>query len=502
MPKFKNFHLTPASEWVTYTPEVQAIMRSLGGFPVNNAFIPLWDRAPTEKREMLILFGTYGSSKTTDRIQEHILLALTEPYFKCFYGRQVFEQAKKELHSSIVSTIKDMGFEGLFEFSEKPNGAKEISCIANGNKFKPFGCDDPSSMKGWDNATHIIVDELNEIEWKAWGMLYTRLRKRGAKKCFTGMFNNCDVYDDHWIRTTLLNKEIDLMDEKGKPIERNIIEHFSIYTDNYFIDHEDYKNGLIEQAGHDLERRNAYLTGAWGVKTTGQPFYKNFNQKLHVAYKEYNPKLALHATFDENVNPYLPVSIWQVDGKQAYCIWELAAKNPFNTLRWVCNEIEKIFGSNGYRHEGAFYIYGDATSRKDDTKLEKGKDFFVLAKEYLAHFNPKLRVSKSNPNVALRGNFINEVLGRNLYGLFITISTTCKNMIGDLTHTSEAPDGNGKDKTKQTVDGIRGVQPHGHFSDGGDYFLCEVWMSHFLKYKNGGKKQTWGFVPRVAHNEF
>lgn len=500
MPKFENYHLVAASTWVKLPPEKQALLRSAGGFPVNDTFIPVWERPVTFKRELIILFGSYGSSKTHDRILEHLLLSMTEKYFKCFYGRAVFDLAKSEFHSSIVSVIKREGWEDLFEYSEKPNGSKEISCKATGNKFKPFGCDDEESIgKGWDNATHILMDEMNQITFKQFGMLQSRARMQGAQKAFTGMFNNCDVFNDHWIVTDLFNEDAVLEDEKGKKIERNILKHFSLYTDNYFIDHEDYKAQLIEQAGSDMERRNAYLTGAWGVKTSGRPFYKNYGNRLHVGHAEYNPALALHVSFDENVVPYLPVSIWQVQGLNAYCIGEIAAVNPYNTLRWVCNQICRTYGKHGLDHKAGMVIYGDATSRKDDVKQEKGKDFFVLAKEYLEEFKPKLRVSKANPNIAMRGNFINDILGSNIFGLFITISPNCPTMIADLQNTSEAPDGTSKDKTKVKVNGIT-LQRWGHFTDTLDYFMCEAFMKYYLLFQHGGKRQKWASAPRQPHN--
>lgn len=502
MPTFPGFHLVPASTWVKLHPEKQQVLRNAGGFPVNDAFIPLWRRDATEKREIEVLYGTYGSSKTTDRITYLVISCLTDRYFKCFYGREVFDLAKKELHSTIVSTIKDMGFAHLFEFSEKPNGSKEILCIANGNKFKPFGCDDPDSVKGWDNPTHIFVDEMNQISFKSFGMLQSRLRKKGAKKWFCGCFNNCDVYEDHWIRTQLLNPEMDLVDDKGNVIVRNVIEHFSVFTDNYFIDQEDYKQTLIEQAGNDPERREAILLGKWGAKTTGQPFYKDFSQAMHVRPVQYNPKLALHVSFDENVNPYLPVGIFQVEGKHFYAIDEIAAENPCNKLRWVCKEIYERYGPSGKNHTAGMYIYGDATSLKEDTKLEKGKNLFTLAKEYLEHFKPSLRTTRANPNVAMRGNFINDVLSQNILGLHITLGQGCKHMIKDFLHTSESPDGNGKDKTKETVEGIRGVQRWGHFTDLFDYVFCRVYAAQYTQFQNGGTRPKWTMAPRTSHNSF
>jgi phage terminase large subunit len=500
MPRYEGFHIVPASKWVTLHPDKQALLRTAGGFPVNDVFIPLWERPYTTRRELVFPYGTYGSSKTHDRVLEHLVLAQQPTYFKCYYGRAVFDLAKSEFHSTIVSVIKREGWEDRFEYSEKPNGSKQIICRVTGHKFIPFGCDDEESIgKGWDDATHIMLDEVNQATFRQFGMLQSRLRKKGVPKTFTGMFNNCDVLEDHWLATEIFNTEKQLTDEQGKPIERNFIPHFSKYTDNYFIDHEEYRQQLIEQAGQDPERREAVLEGKWGVQATKHPFYKNFSQRMHVGPTEYNPRLPLHISWDENVNPYLPVGIFQLDGLNLYAIDEIAAVNPYNTLRWVCNEIYKRYGPMGHDHKAGVFIYGDATSVKDDVKTEKGANFFTVVKEYLDYFKPRLRVNKRNPNVAMRGNFINTVFERNIYGIFVTISPRCTHMIADLLHTVEAPDGT-KDKAKTTVDGVRGVQRWGHFSDLFDYLMCSAFERYYNLFQAGGKKRTWATGQRVAHN--
>lgn len=136
---------------------------------------------------------------------------------------------------------------------------------------------------------------------------------------------------------------------------------------------------------------------------------------------------------------------------------------------------------------------------KDDVKTEKGANFFTVVKEYLDYFKPRLRVNKRNPNVAMRGNFINTVFERNIYGIFVTISPRCTHMIADLLHTVEAPDGT-KDKAKTTVDGVRGVQRWGHFSDLFDYLMCSAFERYYNLFQAGGKKRTWATGQRVAHN--
>lgn len=495
-----GYHIVRASDWVTFPEAVQDELRKVGGFPVNDHFLTIWERPKTKKRVFLILYGTYGSSKTTDRIQELILECITDPYFKCYYGRQVFDLAKKEFHSSIVSTIKDLRLQDLFDFSESPNGSKVITCKANKNKFIPFGCDDPESIKGWDNPTHIMVDELNQISFKAFGMLQSRLRKMNAKKVFIGCFNNCDVFEDHWIVTELLNKERPLVDDKGNAIENNILEHFSLYTHNYFLDHEDYRNSLVQQAGGDIDRVSAILNGLWGSKSTGFPYYKMFSRGAHVGDVSYDPNLPLHISWDDNLNPYLPVGIFQLKGLEVRMIDEIAAKSPNNRLSWVCDELIRRYGPAGKNHKAGLFVYGDATSRKDDTKVERGMNFYTIIKKFLEQFKPQMRVSKLNPNVAMRGNFLNAIFGAEYAGIRIIIGRNCTNMIADLSNTSEAPDGT-KDKTKTVVDGIRGVQRWGHFTDLLDYMVCYAYTKYYEQYQRGGKTIEWRGAKRVAHNQ-
>lgn len=477
--------------------DYHAKARELGVIFLSDTFIPLWN----ETRGLMFLSGGYGSSKTTYAITRLLVKCLENKQFKCFYGRQAMTEVRVSLHSNIIREIKRNGWAELFEFSEKPTGSMEILCKSNGNKFIPFGCDDEASLKGWDNPTDVLIDEVNQISFFAFGLALTRLRCPGAELQMTCCFNNCDVYPDHWLKRYFYNEE-EIADEKVRKVieKKKIIKHHSCYLDNMFINQEEYLGNMILQAGGDPVRIEAICNGEWGVAMNAQPFYKNFNSKLHVLTCEYDPTLPLHVSWDENVNPYLPVGIFQIRGLNVYNIDEVAAENPYNTLRWVCNEICKRYGRYGKDHKAGMFIYGDATSKKDDVKQEKGKDFFKLAVEYLAEFHPKLRVGKSNPNVAMRGNFMNAVLGYNYSGIFINFDPSCKKMIADLMNIAEAPDGS-KDKTKVLVNGIR-AQRWGHFSDLLDYLICECFSKYYALYQNGGKPQQMIVQKRVAHNSF
>lgn len=490
MTKYPGFHLTPASQWVALLPDKRDMLRGLGGFAVNDSFIPIWERAPTKELELILFMGGYGSSKTTDRIQELILCAITDKYFRCYYGRDKFETAKKELQSNIITVIKDMGLEDLFTFSEKPNGSKEISCKANGNRFRPFGCNDPGSLKGIDNPTHIFVDEINYISFESFGTLLTRLRSKKGSKCFVGCFNTCDVLEDHWIRTVLLDRQNPIYDIEGNEIDFNIVEHFSTYKDNHFIDRKEYMQQMSVKAGGDPERMDAYINGTWGAKLSNMPFYKKFhkdivyNPAVHIGHRcEYKPNLPLWVSWDENKNPYLPVSLFQDENNVVYLIDEIAAKNPYNSLEDVCREIRQRYAG----HQSGMVICGDASSRKGSATIEADANFFTLALEYLEIFRPKLMVDGLNPNVNMRGDFVNAIFSRNIFGIKVLMNPKCIYMIRDMKYTEEDPGKKGKNKTRKEVNGVRGVQEYGHFSDTLDYYICSRFKKEYFRFQTGSK---------------
>ena len=118
----------------------------------------------------------------------------------------------------------------------------------------------------------------------------------------------------------------------------------------------------------------------------------------------------MHISWDDNVNPYLPCGIFQIVGKEITMIDEIAGRTPQNTVKSVCNEFKRLYPS----HKSGLFVYGDATAQKEDTKLEKGYNFFRLIQEELKDYRPTMRISKSNPSVVMRGNWINTVLENEL----------------------------------------------------------------------------------------
>ena len=126
------------------------------------------------------------------------------------------------------------------------------------------------------------------------------------------------------------------------------------------------------------------------------------------------------------------------------------------------------------------FIYGDATANKEDTKMEKGYNFYRLVLDYLQQYKPSLRVLSSNPSVAMRGNWINTVLEKEIGGIKIIIDPSCKNAINDFIMLKEATDGSKSKELETNPKSKVRYQKLGHFSDIFDYIMCSAFQKEFI----------------------
>jgi hypothetical protein len=249
-----------------------------------------------------------------------------------------------------------------------------------------------------------------------------------------------------------------------------------------------------------------FVEGDWNVALKmGGEFYKTFELDQHVfsdVTVKYNPDLPLHISFDDNVNPYLPAGIFQFTrivekndkgelipvGYMVDMIDEIAGVTPRNTVAQVCNEIKRLYPG----HKAGMFIYGDATASKEDTKLEKGFNFYRLILDALKEYKPGLRVLKSNPSVIMRGMWINTIFENEIGGLKIRISEKCKKTINDFVLLKEDEEGGKFKETETKVIGDSKVryQKVGHFTDLFDYLLCAAFAQKFAEYQAGGAVQS------------
>lgn len=263
-------------------------------------------------------------------------------------------------------------------------------------------------------------------------------------------------------------------------------EYFKMETDgklvtisSVYLNEDNLPEGWIEQQKKNMPSHlhDMFIYGC-PFSSSGGEFWKAFDRRTHVKNIKINLDLPLHISFDENVNPYPALSVWQVNGKYAMQIHEIALRHPNNKLTKVAHEF--VRWARGKNWSNLVYIYGDSTSQKEDAKLQSGYNYFtMLRNEIEPHFRCQIRKPSKNPPVALSADFINTIYENNYEGISISIDESCKESIKDYTMAQEAADGT---MIKKKTDGVELI---GHFSDNKRYFLTEIFRSEFRKYQRG-----------------
>lgn len=453
---------------------------------LNETFIPLIE----DKSRYLICYGGRGSSKSVFAAKKLIWRCLSEPYFRYVLIRNTYATIKDSSYQTIKDIIYEWGLEELFEFKLQP---LEIHC-KNGNFFLARGCDDTAKMKSMKDITGAWYEEDIPTE-SDFITITTSIRTTKAtylQEIFTINPEVSGDFKQHWFwkrffegkqqKTFTDTTELKLDDDTKVNLTYTC--HHSTYRDNRWIPKE------FIAFLKDLKNKNPYYwtiycEGEWGNKEVGGRFYKHFNVGKHTSITKYNPLLPIHISFDENVNPYLPCGIFQVEGKVIRMIDLILGKSPHNTIRWVCTEILKRYG----RHNAGVYIYGDATSQKSDVKIEQGHNLFSIIRNELSQLKPVIRVPKANPSVIMRGMFINEVMYSNYGGIYFVIDEGLKEAIADFTNQKEAEDGTKLKEMYTDPETKVKYQITGHISDLTDYAICEIFKTDFLTYQRGDASQ-------------
>jgi PBSX family phage terminase large subunit len=422
---------------------------------------------PCDTRYMIVQGGA-GSGKSVGCAQKLLIRASTTKH-RFLICRKVARTLKK----SVFQLFKDLIYaEDKSQFYRFNHSELIIFDEISGSEFHFAGLDDVEKLKSIQGITGVWYEEATESDDDSGDFDQLELRIRGKDLPDYAQFilSYNPVSDQNWIYNRFFTRE----DPEVTVLKTN-------YLDNAFLD-DDYINHLTNRVSHDENLYRIYVLGEWGRIKTGGEFYKHFDETKHTGDTRYNEGLPLHISFDENVNPYITLTIWQFEkvGDSMICnqIDEFCLETPRNTLSYLCADFLKKYGT----HEAGIYIYGDSTSKKQDTKLEKGYNFYTIIEGKLANLNPIRRVPSKNPPVVTRGQFINAIFGSGYNGIQITIGKQCVKSVADLLHLLESPEG-GKHKHK-VRDKSTGVsyEKYGHTSDCLDYVICEVLKQDYYSY--------------------
>jgi len=426
-----------------------------------------------EDNRIVLYGGAIRGAKSYWGCLEIITFCFKYPNSRWLMLRETMPTIKNTLLKTFTENFLNKGFDRYVKsFNQQTliltwNNDSQIIFMAEG-----FDTDkDLNRFRGLE-INGAFIDEVNEIQEVTFDKVVERSGSWfHSKECPTKILMSCNP-SNNWVKTRFYDKW-----------ERNELPQGQAYiqakiTDNPYIP-ADYMESLKMLPRYQYM---AFVEGDWNVNIkVGGEFYKCFDLDKHVGPTKYNPLLPLHISWDDNSNPYLPCGIFQIGGKHIMQIDEIMGVNPNNTITSVCNEIKRKYPS----HNAGMFIYGDATAAKQDTKLEKGYNFFRLIQNALVQYRPTLRVGRSNASVVMRGNWINTVFEKELHDVKVTIGENCRTTITDFVQLKESADGS-KNKEMETDAKTKvRYQKYGHFSDIFDYIMTTAFATEFQMYQKG-----------------
>lgn len=397
--------------------------------------------------------------------------AKTKSRHVCF--RQRFNHVKSSLWYDTFPHVLHTCFPNLTVETNKTDYFIQLS---NGSQIWFGGLDDKErtdKILGTEYST-IYFNEVSQITYNSVLTALTRLSEN-TTLVKRAIFDCNPPSKNHWSYKLFLmgldpmsGKKIDT--SKQGVIQMNPVHNAANLPEEYI---SETLEGLSEAA------RLRFLHGEYSDEMTGYEYYSSFSQIEHVSMCSYNPNLSLHLSFDQNVVPYTPAGVFQIEqtsaGYEVNMIDEIAMFHPHNTTEHVCREIMRRYGS----HKAGTFIYGDATGQRRTGLTAATANHYQVVQQVLRPMlnNKSMRLSKTNePNIKRR-DFMNALFEGRL-PITINISPKCKLTIDDFISVILGEDG----KKKSEKD--NGAEKYGHFSDLTEYFLVKCFEKIYQKTVN------------------
>lgn len=405
------------SKYSQLTPIIKDTLIKNGAVPVNDIFLPIWDN----KDDIVILYGGYGSGKSVFLVDRLIKKCIDSDYFRCLYGRKVFDTNRISIFKTLTDRIKERNLKNIFSYSEAENSSMIITCLINGNTFTPFGGDKSDKLKSVKDPTDILCEELDQFSLDDFGVLISRLRTEKANCQFWGAFNTTTVKREHWIKDTFFSD--------NKIDGYSVTKLFCNYTDNVFINREKYEKTLWVAAAYDRVKYEEIASGEWGADQTGNPFVYTFDYDKHVKPTILNPSLEVKLSFDFNCDP-ITCLVVQDNGISIRCIEMI--KLPNSNIYEICDVIKSKYGNN------LLLVTGDATGRARSALVKDNMNYFKIIKAQLGLGDRQMKQPISNPLLEENRVLINACF----HQLDINIDkVNCKGLISDLEGVKVLSDG-------------------------------------------------------------
>lgn len=370
-----------ASKFTALPTEIQTLLTQNGAVPVNDVFFHLWD----DESKILLLYGGFGSGKSVFLVDKLINECLNNNYFRCFYGRKIYDTVRISIFPTITDRIEERGLDDKFIYSKSDNSSMIIRARQGEGIFYPFGSDNAKKLQSIKDPSHILCDEIDQFTQTDFGILLTRLRTVKTNTKLIGAFNTTHVKETHWLKKTLFAEHLDKAYSKY-----TISKVFCNYTDNYFLNKEEYEQTLWISSGFNEQKFNEIARGDWGVEEVGHPFIFNFDRKKHIVKGlDYIPFLPVILSFDFNVDPITCLA-GQVTQNEVRVLDEYRLLN--SDIEELCLRIASDFPNK------MLLVTGDA-SGQNKTALKRELHYYKEIKRVLKLEMGQFKVPPFNPGI-------------------------------------------------------------------------------------------------------
>lgn len=367
--------------------------------------------------------------------------------------------------------------------------------------FFAEGYEKDKELKRWNGleVNFIMMDQVEELQFDAWekaieraGTYFLPSGYKQPKPIIILTVNPTQT----WVKQVFYDPFIDgTLPDDWLYIPALVTDN--PHADPYYLEQLE----LLKRTNPIKHRR--MVEGDWDIldNVTGA-FYKDFDYDKCVEPVYYEPSEPIHLSFDFNLNPYMTLTVYQLDfedpdtvledrlpRKKINQIDEFCLTNPNNTTRAVC----QAFADKYRDHVTGVFMYGDPAGKTEDTRSERGHNDYKVIKRELKRFRPKDRVEKAAPSIIMRGDFVNTIFrnqpekgdttGVGYLGLEIHIDEDCVKSTKDFTNVLEDAEGKKLKKNKIDPKTKVGSQELTHTSDSFEYFLCRVLRKEYAQHQ-------------------
>lgn len=423
------------------------------------------------------LWGGRAGARSHGLTQNALYNLLYNKDFRGFFLREVHSTIYASMWQDFKDRISeyedfhDTDLSNLIEFSDNKNGENyaknKITGASIGTKgFKVSSGSQTASLKSLAGATHLYIEECEEVSEADYRKVKLSLRKKGVKVKILRAFN--PPFSGHWIwkdyELTKIGTE-ELFKLASKFYSKDLTALKNLVTTNnktYYTAKTKTKNYLSIQtcALNNFEHLNAqvfeeyesimfddfhyFCVNILGLipNEEGDTVYTDYDVVENNTSRKVEPNDTLHIGMDFNITKMCAV-VHVIDGPLKYAVYEFI--ELFDTYQ-MCEAIRYRFPNN------KVVIYPDASGKNRKTS---GKSDFDIIKE----FKYTIRVNNDNGYVRDRINKVNSAFRKKEYFVNAAECPEYSIALQKLKYKNGEPD-----KTSG----------HDHKVDAGGYFIINL----------------------------